>query len=118
MFRINKTVIFGVIGGLILLSFYFIILTLLNSFSHALNEFIRLWYLMLPLVIGFSIQLSLFFYLKEFRLKNTAMNSSMATTSGISTTSMIACCVHHVADVLPFLGLTAIALFLDKYQYF
>jgi len=30
--------------------------------------------------------------------------------------AMVACCAHHVADVLPILGLTAAALFLAEYR--
>jgi hypothetical protein len=30
--------------------------------------------------------------------------------------SMVACCAHHVADVLPFLGLSAAASFLANYR--
>jgi hypothetical protein len=33
-----------------------------------------------------------------------------------STAAMVACCAHHVTDVLPILGLTAAATFLTKYQ--
>jgi hypothetical protein len=29
---------------------------------------------------------------------------------------MVACCAHHVTDVLPILGLTAVATFLAGYQ--
>jgi hypothetical protein len=29
---------------------------------------------------------------------------------------MVACCAHHLVDVLPFLGLTAAAVFLDQYR--
>jgi ABC-type nickel/cobalt efflux system permease component RcnA len=29
---------------------------------------------------------------------------------------MLACCAHHLADVLPFLGLTAAAVFLNEYR--
>ncbi len=29
---------------------------------------------------------------------------------------MVACCAHHVTDVLPILGLTAAAAFLAEYQ--
>jgi hypothetical protein len=33
-----------------------------------------------------------------------------------STLAMVACCAHHVTDVLPILGLTAAAAFLVDYQ--
>jgi hypothetical protein len=29
---------------------------------------------------------------------------------------MVACCIHHVTDVLPILGLSAAATFLTRYQ--
>ena len=41
---------------------------------------------------------------------------TVVTTGSISTGSMIACCLHHVVDVLPILGLSAIAFFLSQYQ--
>ena len=34
-------------------------------------------------------------------------------TSG---TAMIACCAHHLADVLPILGLSGASIFLTQYQ--
>ena len=33
-----------------------------------------------------------------------------------STAAMVACCAHHVTDVLPIVGLTAAATFLAEYQ--
>jgi len=33
-----------------------------------------------------------------------------------STVAMVACCAHHVTDVLPILGLTAAAAFLAQYR--
>ena len=33
-----------------------------------------------------------------------------------STTAMVACCLHHVTDVLPILGLSAAATYLTRYQ--
>src|SRR5690606_3700731 len=35
---------------------------------------------------------------------------------GMSTVAMVACCAHHVTDVLPLLGLTAAAAFLAEYR--
>ena len=40
----------------------------------------------------------------------------MGTSGGTSVTAMIACCLHHVTDVLPILGLSAAATFLTRYQ--
>jgi hypothetical protein len=35
---------------------------------------------------------------------------------GTSTVAMVACCAHHVTDVLPLLGLSAAAAFLAEYR--
>ena len=40
----------------------------------------------------------------------------MGTSGGTSVTAMVACCLHHVTDVLPVLGLSAAATFLARYQ--
>ncbi|UCD35460.1 MAG: hypothetical protein JSU90_01110 [Nitrospiraceae bacterium] len=41
---------------------------------------------------------------------------AVATAGGISTTSMVACCAHHLTDVLPLVGASAAAVFLSQYQ--
>ena len=40
----------------------------------------------------------------------------MGACGGTSATAMVACCIHHVTDVLPILGLSAAASFLTRYQ--
>ncbi|HUE99094.1 MAG TPA: hypothetical protein VMN99_07550, partial [Anaerolineales bacterium] len=42
--------------------------------------------------------------------------SMMGASGGTSATAMVACCIHHVTDVLPILGLSAAASFLTRYQ--
>lgn len=112
-----KPVLFGAIGSFLLLSVYFLIVSLANSFPHAIDEFIRIWYWMSALVILFGIQIALFTYIKEYhKIKVASATASVAASGSVSTASMVACCAHHVADVLPFLGISAAAIFFDKYQ--
>jgi len=40
----------------------------------------------------------------------------MGAGGGTSTVAMVACCAHHVADLLPLLGLSAAASFLAAYK--
>jgi hypothetical protein len=40
----------------------------------------------------------------------------LGASGGTSATAMVACCIHHVTDVLPILGLSAAASFLTRYQ--
>ncbi len=116
----KKSILFGIGGGAFLLVVYFLILALTQSTSHVLEQFKALWYLILPLVIGFGVQVFLYSYIR-YQTQNQnlkAATGEIAATGGISTGSMIACCAHHLVDVLPVLGLTAAFLFLAKYQAF
>ncbi len=110
----------GILGSLILLVLYFGILTIANSFAHAIDQFVKMWYWISLLSVGFGTQVGLYFYIRiAMRNKMAAgVTAEVATAGGITTTSMIACCAHHVVDVIPILGVSAAALFLAKYQLF
>ncbi len=117
MKKTKKPLIFGLIGSAILLVIYFSILIIANSFSHAVGQFTEMWYWILILVIGFGTQVGLYSYIRASMHANIAgATAEVATAGGISTGSMVACCAHHLVDTLPFLGLSAAALFLNKYQ--
>ena len=77
------------------------------------------WYV-IPIWISFGVQAALYSILR-FRLfipmtSATHTGAVMGTSGGTSVTAMVACCLHHVTDVLPILGLSAAATFLTRYQ--
>src|SRR3989338_11357177 len=110
----DKFVLKGLAASSLLLAFYFVVASLLGGVSFALDNFVKLWYWMIPLVVGFGVQIGMFFYVKsEMHKKATG---TAAASTGASETSMVACCAHHIADIAPFLGITALGLFLTKYQ--
>jgi len=110
----DKYVVKGLIASSSLLAFYLIVSSLLGGFSFAIENFVRLWYWMIPLVVGFGIQIGMFFYVKDAMHAKAA--GQAAASTGISAGSMVACCAHHIADIAPFLGITALGLLLTKYQ--
>lgn len=115
----QKSILWGMAGGILLLSIYFIIVSLANSFSHAIEEFIQLWYWIGALTVGFGVQVGLYTHVRQtIKLKKEAKQaaSSVAAGAGVSTVSMIACCAHHLTDFLPILGLSTAAAFLSTYQ--
>lgn len=96
--------------------FYFLTMRILaGSWEAAFSQFEKLWYFMVPLSLGFGIQLGLYKTLKE-RMKKFGTSKIMAANTTTSTVGMIACCAHHVSDILPILGLSAASLFLVKFQ--
>ncbi|MBI2656117.1 hypothetical protein HYX03_00070 [Candidatus Woesearchaeota archaeon] len=110
----DKFALIGLSASGLLLGFYLVVASLLGGFSFAIDNFVKLWYWMIPLIVGFGVQIGMFFYVKEEMHKKATAQA--AASAGVSTTSMIACCAHHIADIAPFLGITALGLFLTKYQ--
>lgn len=69
------------------------------------------------LILGFGIQIGMWQYIRQgLHLKNKEATIAAGTGAGTSTTAMIACCAHHLADILPILGLSAASIFFSKYQ--
>ncbi len=108
------------LGSALIASFYIGILTWAQGWDYATAQFGRDRGYVIPIVVGFGIQAALYTILR-FRLfipiTSTGHAGSMMGASGsTSATAMIACCIHHVTDVLPILGLSAAASFLTRYQ--
>ena len=104
----------GVLAGIGLLSLYAVTMTLLSGWAAAVEQFAALWYLMVPLAAGFGIQVGLYTKLKA---KVRARSKGALATGGASAgTAMLACCVHHATEVLPFLGLSGLSIFLTQFQ--
>ncbi|MBS3125276.1 hypothetical protein J4211_03420 [Candidatus Woesearchaeota archaeon] len=111
-----KKTLWGICGAVGLLSVYLVIMTLASSLKIAIEQFIQLWPWMTALLLGFGVQIALYAHLRQTIKKISGIKPAVATSSGLSTTSMIACCAHHLTDVLPLMGLSAAAIFLAKYQ--
>lgn len=106
--KLSKHVMWGAAGSLSLLVTYFLIVGSLRGAGYAISNFIELKYYMIPLVAGFGAQSYLF---SVVRSQKKAM-----ATGGVSALSMAACCAHRATDILPFLGASAIGVFVLQYQ--
>ena len=118
--KISRHVLIGAIAGLVLLVFYFAVLSVANSPAHAFTQFFEMWHWVLALSFGFGVQAGLYSFIRS-GLKAKAMSGAtakVAASGGVSTGSMVACCAHHAADVLPIIGLSGAAIFLSQYQLF
>ena len=118
--RIVWPVSVGLLAGAGLSLLYFAILSWAESPRHALEQFWTDRWIVLPIVVGFGVQAALYTILKK-RLYLPAASPGpsgplMGAGGTTSTAAMIACCAHHVSDVLPLLGLTAASAFLAQYR--
>jgi hypothetical protein len=103
----------GVVGVLGMAVFYALVVGGLSGSVEHLYDQIQLdWYLLIPILVGFGAQITVMAELRRrHRLMGAAMGAGAAGT-GASSAGMIACCAHHIGELLPFLGATAATTFL------
>ncbi|HLC48458.1 MAG TPA: hypothetical protein VJI13_05270 [Candidatus Norongarragalinales archaeon] len=106
----------GLMAFLLIFFFYFGIITLANSFPHALQQFSLDWPWIAALATGLGLQVKLHLQFKHLMRRKMLKSSGMMASGGISGTAMAACCAHHISDALPFLGLAGAAGFLFDYR--
>jgi hypothetical protein len=115
----RKHILTGAGAALLLIMIYAGIIGLAQGWAHVWQQTTELWYWVLALAGGFGIQVGLFSFLRQgIRERRAASTASVAASGSVSAGSMAACCAHHLADVLPLLGLSGVALFLVRYQLF
>src|SRR3989338_9730063 len=106
----RKEIISAILGSLGLLLFYFVVMGISSgSWSTTISQFRELWYWMIILTAGFGIQIGLFVHLRSCVKNPRGLHHSgkvAATSTSTSAISMVACCAHHLSDVLPIIGLS------------
>ena len=116
-YKYRQPILMGVVGALALFALYMTIVTLAQGWDHAIELFGQDAWLVIPIMAGFGTQVGLYTYLRGVsRQKSRASKAMMGAGGGTSTAAMVACCAHHVADVLPILGLSAAAAFLAQWK--
>ncbi|MHB8087656.1 MAG: hypothetical protein ACYDH2_05345 [Anaerolineaceae bacterium] len=113
-------IIAAVLGSLFLATVYFGIVSWAESFNHAVEFFWQDRWIVLPIILGFGVQVALYTIIRFkifLPIEHVGLSGPSVGASGTtSTIAMVACCAHHLTDVLPILGLTAAATFLAKYR--
>lgn len=97
-----------------LLAFYLGLVAWAQGWEHAwslLRE--DLWFVA-PITAGFAVQVGLFVYLRGLHAASTTGAAVTTGSAGTSGGAMLACCAHHLTDVLPFLGISGAAIFLNE----
>jgi hypothetical protein len=110
----------GMLGAVFLSAIYFGIVSWAESPRHAVEFFWQDRWIVIPIILGFGLQVALYTILKLRLFLPVNYIGSSGTSVGVSGTTssiaMVACCAHHVTDVLPIIGLTAAATFLANYR--
>lgn len=107
-----KAILFGLLAGVGILAFYFLVLTFFESYGFALYELKRLWVWLLPLAIGFGAQIGLYVSIRH----DAVLNSGIRASGSVSGGSMLICCSHYLLTMLPIIGFSGLTIFLMTYQ--
>jgi len=113
---LSRSVIYGILGSIFLLTIYFTIVSLISGWSFAVNQFSRFWYFIISLATGFGIQVGLYVYLKTAIHQRNASGKVLAVSGTTSTAAMISCCAHYLVNILPILGATGFISLISQYQ--
>ncbi len=115
--RSRWPILIGSLGALALFVLYLTIVTVAQGWQHAVELFQQDAWLVIPIMMGFGVEVGLYTYLRGVRRQGSRQSKMMLRARGAtSTAAMVACCAHHVADVLPLLGFSAAASFLAAYK--
>jgi hypothetical protein len=109
-----RPLLFGLLAALGLLAFYLGIITLAQGWGHAIQQLGDDRWFIGAIMAGFGTQVGLSTYLRHMHVHMTA--ASVAVSTGTSTVAMLACCAHHLTDVVAIFGLSGAAIFLNVYK--
>lgn len=115
-FKNNKHYIYGIGASIVMLMFYIGIMLIFNPLYYVIEDFISKFVWFSILITLFGVQIGLITYIRNINTKRRMSKSQTALSGGISTTSMLACCIHHVTDFIPLIGVSAFTVFLVEFQ--
>lgn len=114
--KYQKPIFAGMAAAAGLLAIYFTVVGLISGMAFAVSQFQRFWYYTISLAIGFGIQVGLYVYLRRAIKSGEGSGKILAASGSTSTASMIACCAHYIANILPFIATAGIVTFITQYQ--
>ena len=112
----RRSLVAGVMGVAGLLGLYLGVISIAQGPTHALEQLQSDALFVLPISLAFGVQLGLFTELRVLDRRHRAGAAATVAGTGTSTAAMLACCAHHVVDLLPLVGLSAAAVFLNEFK--
>jgi hypothetical protein len=112
--RPMRPILFGGLAALALLIFYISIITLAQSWEHAIEQLTTDWGFVSVIMAGFGTQVGLYTFLRGLHSHTVA--GGVVASTGTSTVAMLACCAHHLTEVFAIFGLSGATIFLINYK--
>lgn len=113
----RRAIAVGVASAVSLAAGYSLIIALSSrSWRHLLAQWQSDALLVALVTVGFGVQMGLYSQVRRLVRGHGGAATVAAGSTATSTTAMVACCLHHLNDVVPFLGLSGAATFLIQYK--
>ncbi len=104
-----RSVRVGVAAAGLLAGVYVAVVGGASGLDHLAGQARADWYLLVPILAGFGVQVALMAELRQRRRQARLAAAATGGAAGTSAVGMVACCAHHVADLAPLAGLTGAA---------
>ena len=111
-----RSILAGLLGAAALLGVYLGIISFAQGTEHAIQQLATDAGFVGLIAAGFGTQIALFVELRAVDRRHRASAAVTAAGTGTSAAAMLACCAHHLVDLLPIVGLSAAAVFLNAYK--
>lgn len=105
----------GATASAALVAFYVAVLLASGGWRHLVDQARTDGWLLVPIIAAFGTQVAL---TSELRRRHHAQHlaGTAGASSGASGLGMVACCAHHLVDLVPLLGAAGIAGFLFDWR--
>lgn len=114
---VRRPLLIGLLSAMGLVIAYSLIVGLSSqSWAHLVAQW-RIDAAFITLVAaGFGTQMGLYQHVRRVVRGDGTVAAVTAGSTASSTTAMVACCLHHLSDIVPFIGLSGAATFLIEYK--
>lgn len=113
----RRSVMVGVFSaGALVLAYSLIVGVSSRSWTHLVAQWRTDAFFIALVATGFGMQMGLYRHVRRTIRGDGRVAALAAGGTATSTTAMVACCLHHLADVVPFIGLSGAAAFLIQYK--
>ena len=113
---IKRPLRYGAAASGLMLAVYFAALTLVSGWAFTVRQFAQFWFFVVPLAVGFGVQVGLFVYLRGLVGRSKPSGTLVAASGTTSTAAMVSCCAHYLVNVAPVLGATGLVAFAAQFQ--
>lgn len=112
----RRSTLFGILAAAALLTLYLGVISVAQGPAHAVEQLALDAPFALAISAGFGVQIALFAELRAIDRRHRRGAAVTVAGTSTSTAAMLACCAHHVVDLLPLIGLSAAAVFLNEFK--